>query len=112
MGEKKVALVTGAASGIGKATAERLQGDGYHVVFVDKRFDGLILQGNAMLVCDLTDERGITFLFEFVEQAWGRLDVLIVVAIVCVLATIHVLSQFLQNLPSNTAFVDHVAPPC
>lgn len=80
MGEKKVVLVTGAASGIGKATADRLWGDGFHVVYVDKQFDPIVsisIPTASPWAYDLRDERAIIHLFESVEKAFGRLDVLV-----------------------------------
>lgn len=81
MEEKRVALVTGAASGIGKATAERFVQDGYRVVFVDKTFggfgDNIVPLEHILLEVDLTDERPTLFLFDLVEKRCGRLDVLV-----------------------------------
>lgn len=78
MRKQKVALVTGAASGIGKATAERFSWDGYEAIFVDKGFgNNVVSPGHICLEVDLTDERGILFLFEIVEKIYGRLDALV-----------------------------------
>lgn len=78
MGKQKVALVTGAASGIGKATAERFLSDRYRIICIDKQFESPTV---SLLIydwtCDLMDERAIIHLFESVEDAFGRLDVLV-----------------------------------
>lgn len=58
---RKTGLVTGAASGIGKATAERLQREGYEVLAVDRDAQGLApLEevGMRILAADLSDAAG------------------------------------------------------
>src|SRR3954451_22631870 len=59
------ALVTGAASGIGKATAERLRADGYDVLGFDLE-DG-----------DLTTREGNAKAVQSALDAFGRLDVVV-----------------------------------
>jgi len=81
----KVALVTGAGSGIGRASALALLNAGYKVVLAGRRLDALqqtvTLAGahgpNALPVAaDLTDPAAVKALFAATAKAFGRLDVL------------------------------------
>src|SRR4051812_30144489 len=68
----QVAIVTGAASGIGRAVAERLRADGFEVVGVDLREDG-----PATVVADLTTRAGNRRAIDTALQAHGRIDVIV-----------------------------------
>ena len=81
----KVALVTGAGSGIGRATALRLLEHGYSVVLTGRRqapLDELADEArqrgaDALAVaCDVSDAASVTALFDAIRQRYGRLDVL------------------------------------
>jgi NAD(P)-dependent dehydrogenase (short-subunit alcohol dehydrogenase family) len=81
----KVALVTGAGSGIGRACALALLKAGFSVVLAGRRADALQetlakagdLRGNALAVpTDATKAASVEALFRATEQAYGRLDVL------------------------------------
>jgi NAD(P)-dependent dehydrogenase (short-subunit alcohol dehydrogenase family) len=81
----KVALVTGAGSGIGRATALALLTAGYKVVLAGRRADALNetvkmagdLASNALAVpTDATDPESVKALFEATRAKFGRLDVL------------------------------------
>lgn len=80
----KVALVTGASSGIGRATALALAGAGARVAAVARRADRLqslvsdIGRDTAVAVeADVTDEAAINRAVADVHARWGRLDVLV-----------------------------------
>ncbi|HUQ03881.1 MAG TPA: SDR family oxidoreductase [Kofleriaceae bacterium] len=74
--EGKVALVTGAASGIGKATVERLAEEGATVFALDIA-DG---PGRVDLKCDISDEQQVNDAVAAVIAKHDRLDVLCNVA--------------------------------
>jgi NAD(P)-dependent dehydrogenase (short-subunit alcohol dehydrogenase family) len=78
----KVALVTGAGSGIGKACAIALSKAGYAVVLAGRRLDALqdvskTLKGESLCVsADVSDPKSVAALFAATKQKFGRLDVL------------------------------------
>ena len=81
----KVAIVTGAGSGIGRATALALLKAGWRVVLAGRRADALEatrsaagdLAGHAITVpTDATDPAAVKALFAATKEAFGRLDLL------------------------------------
>ena len=67
--EGRTAVVTGAASGIGRATAERLRDEGAAVLGVDRNGELLAtLDGCAQLVCDLSTLDGVQTVIAAAEQ--------------------------------------------
>jgi NAD(P)-dependent dehydrogenase (short-subunit alcohol dehydrogenase family) len=81
----KIALVTGAGSGVGKATALALMKAGYTVVLAGRRKDALeatAAQGKAeggkslVVPTDVTVHNSIKALFAKTKEAFGRLDLL------------------------------------
>lgn len=79
---RKVALVTGAGSGIGKAVALALAKADYSVVLTGRRLAALeevaVAGGGACLpiAADVTDENSVRALFDSVASKLGRLDLL------------------------------------
>jgi NAD(P)-dependent dehydrogenase (short-subunit alcohol dehydrogenase family) len=69
--ESKVAIVTGAASGIGKATAQRFSAEGATVVRID------VAPADGVLPLDVRDEAAVTAAFADVARDHGRIDVLV-----------------------------------
>lgn len=82
--EGRVAIVTGAGSGIGQATAVRLAQEGASVVLVDWSESGLVgteslmPEGTATVrrVMDVADEAAVAQLVDDAIQTFGQIDVL------------------------------------
>ena len=83
--QTKVALITGAGSGIGRAISSQLYKDGYSIVLAGRRHGALeetaALAGadkSMFLVfpCDVAKPPDVSALFKAIEERFGRLDVL------------------------------------
>jgi len=77
---KKVAVVTGASSGIGEATVKKFLQEGYVVYAAARRLDrmaGLGDLGAKPISLDLTDDASIVAAVERIRTEAGRLDVLV-----------------------------------
>ena len=81
--EGRVALVTGASSGLGKRFAEVLAAEGAKVIVAARRKDRLDelvaeLGANALAVqCDVTDETQVIAMFDAAEAKFGIVDTVI-----------------------------------
>jgi NAD(P)-dependent dehydrogenase (short-subunit alcohol dehydrogenase family) len=82
--KKRVAVVTGGGTGIGKAAALALLRDGWHVALAGRRKDPLeaaIAESGAAnralaVPTDVTDPAAVERLFAETVKAWGRVDLL------------------------------------
>ena len=81
--ENKVALVTGAASGIGLATAQAFADRGAAVVLADINNDAAVLAAESLVAaghkamavhCDVADEAEVAAMVDQTVAAFGRLD--------------------------------------
>ncbi|GKV70522.1 3-ketoacyl-ACP reductase [Sporosarcina sp. NCCP-2716] len=84
--EGKAAIVTGAASGMGKAIAERYAAEGARVIVSDMNLDGAdavaeairAAGGEAVAVkTDVTSETDVQAMFDAVAEHFGKLDILV-----------------------------------
>jgi NAD(P)-dependent dehydrogenase (short-subunit alcohol dehydrogenase family) len=86
----KAALITGAARGIGLATAKRFLADGWHVALLDidsetlNRTNAALRGSDAVnpdaimaICCDVADPAGVARAVASVGQKFGRLDALV-----------------------------------
>jgi short-subunit dehydrogenase len=76
--ERKIALVTGASSGIGLATAAALNCGGYKVFGTSRKAaPGEVRDGVRMIACDVTDDASVAGAVKLVHSEVGRIDLLV-----------------------------------
>jgi NAD(P)-dependent dehydrogenase (short-subunit alcohol dehydrogenase family) len=81
--ENRVAVVSGAAQGIGKAVAERLASEGATIACVDINGAGAEATAKALggmafaVTCDIGDPQAVAMLFRTVGERAHKLDVLV-----------------------------------
>lgn len=75
--QQKVALVTGASSGIGLATAQRLAQAGYKVYGTSRKAAPAGRQGFEMLPLDVTSDDSVDALVQDLMRREGRIDLLV-----------------------------------
>jgi len=81
----KIAIVTGAAQGLGEALAERLAKEGCHVAVLDLNGEGAVQVAQRLsqehgtkclgLPCDITKEEDVVAALAAIEREYGRLDI-------------------------------------
>lgn len=84
MTDSKVAIVTGAGTGIGKSTASALVDAGWTVVFTGRRLavleEAVAATGGGVrsvaIACDVTDEADVDGLFDETVERFSRVDLL------------------------------------
>ena len=82
---RKIALVTGAGSGVGRATSLALLAAGYAVVLTGRRVEaledtaresGVAKESYLIAPADVTDPSAVSALFARIREVYGRLDLL------------------------------------
>ncbi|MGE3145208.1 MAG: SDR family oxidoreductase, partial [Pseudorhodoplanes sp.] len=84
MTKRLTAIITGAASGIGRATAERMAKRGFRLALLDRSADGLKQTAaicgqadTAAFVCDVTDESAVALAVGQIRKRFGEIDILV-----------------------------------
>lgn len=84
--ENKIAIVTGANRGLGKAISRKLGEEGAHVIMVGRNSEALSQAENELkveklsvegYVADVTKEDQVKELARFVSEKFGRIDILV-----------------------------------
>jgi NAD(P)-dependent dehydrogenase (short-subunit alcohol dehydrogenase family) len=97
--QEKTAIITGAGSGIGEATARLFAAEGARVAVVDRdaaggqRVAGELGESGFFLSADVTSSKEMEMMSRMVAERWGRIDILVNNAGVACVGTLHETSE-------------------
>ena len=80
---KKIACITGASSGIGRATAQSLAKEGFHLILCGRRKERLedlqasLSVQSTILTFDVGDQPSVIKAFDSLPDEWKNIDVLV-----------------------------------
>lgn len=81
--DKQVAIVTGAANGIGKAISKQLLEDDFFVIIVDVDQDSgnelseQLGVNSTFIKCDISNKNDVTNLFSTIKKDYGKIDAIV-----------------------------------
>jgi NAD(P)-dependent dehydrogenase (short-subunit alcohol dehydrogenase family) len=118
----KVAIVTGAGSGIGAATARLFAAEGARVVLVDRDAEGLRnvsgeIAGSLAIEADVSDNAQAQDGVALVMKQWGRIDVLMTAAGISLGGTVDTIDEatwdrtFAVNVKGSYLWIHHAIKP-
>ncbi len=118
----KVAIVTGAGSGIGAATARLFAAEGARVVLVDRDAEGLRkvsgeIAGSLAIEADVSDNAQAHDGVALVMKQWGRIDVLMTAAGISLGGTVDTIDEatwdrtFAVNVKGSYLWIHHAIKP-
>jgi NAD(P)-dependent dehydrogenase (short-subunit alcohol dehydrogenase family) len=118
----KVAIVTGAGSGIGAATARLFASEGARVALVDRDADGLHkvaagIAGSLAIVADVSSNAQAHDGVALVMKQWGRIDVLMTAAGISLGGTVDKIEEaawdrtYAVNVKGTFLWVHHAIKP-
>ena len=118
----KVAIVTGAGSGIGAATARLFAAEGAHVALVDRDSQGLHkvageIAGSLAIEADVSDNAQAHDGVALVMKQWGRIDVLMTAAGISLGGTVDTIDEatwdrtFNVNVKGSYLWIHHAIQP-
>ena len=79
----KIACITGASSGIGRATAESFAKEGFRLILCGRRKErleelkGSLKVDSTILVFDVADQKSVISAFESLPEGWKNIDILV-----------------------------------
>src|SRR5471030_3511103 len=120
--EDKVAIVTGAGSGIGAATARLFAAEGAKVALVDRDAEGLRrvsaeIAGSLAIEADVSDNAQARDGVAQVMKRWGRIDVLMTAAGISLGGTVDTIDEatwdrtFSVNVKGSYLWIHHAIKP-
>ncbi|MGB2896011.1 MAG: SDR family oxidoreductase, partial [Anaerolineales bacterium] len=74
---KRIALITGAAGGIGAAAVEAFNKAGWTVLAVDRSDKGIYPEGTTFFKADVSEPASVSELMEAIRENTDRLDALV-----------------------------------